>query len=224
MRVFRIQVIVLFTLSAKIAFSQGEGDIFFNAPFVHEIRFTFTQPNYWDSLIYYKNQGDTTGNYYYMKADVEINGQLLSNVGVRLKGNSSYWAYPGDKLPFKIDFDRYVLNQSFDGLKKLNLNNGFNNPTMMREKLFLDFALKNGINVPRCTFAAVYVNNTYWGLYSVVEQVNKAFLKDRFSNDTGNLFKGDPGGNLRWFGSDSASYYNRYGLKTNDTCSVAVAV
>ncbi len=61
---------------------------------------------------------------------------------MRFKGNSSFSAN-GVKKSFKIDFDEYDEDNNalvFYDLKKLNLNNGFNDPTMLREKLFYDFA------------------------------------------------------------------------------------
>ncbi|MBK9228866.1 MAG: hypothetical protein IPL67_17875 [Ignavibacteria bacterium] len=48
---------------------------------VHTINIRFSQPNYWDSLIYYYNQGLEQ----YMSATVIANGITFNNVGVRLK-------------------------------------------------------------------------------------------------------------------------------------------
>jgi spore coat protein CotH len=94
-----------------------------------------------------------------------------------------------------------VSGQKYDGLKAINLNNGFKDPTFMREKLMLDFCQRNVIPAPRCTYANIYVNDTLWGFYTLVEQVNTTFLKRWFPENNGNLFKGDPNGTLQWFGS-----------------------
>jgi hypothetical protein len=190
--------------------AQDPGDAFFGAWTVHEIRFTFSQPGFWDSL---------TQNYtldQYMRADVAIDGQSYPQSGVKYKGNSSY-NNQGLKKPFRIDLAEYVDDQSHDGLKKLVLNNGFKDPSMLREKLMLDYLNDHGINAPRCSFARLYVNNQYRGLYTVVEDVNKTFLSDRFDNKDGNLFKGDPRGTLNWKGPEQALYYTDYELKTNET-------
>jgi spore coat protein CotH len=90
---------------------------------------------------------------------------------------------------------------------------------MMREKLYLDFCFDAGIPAPRGTYANLYLNDTLWGLYSLVEQVNKTFLEDRFFNDGGNLFKGDPKGTLEWAGAADSLYYDKYELKTNKTAN-----
>jgi hypothetical protein len=69
---------------------------------------------------------------------------------------------------------------------------------------------------PRCTYANVYINGELWGLYALVEQVNDAFLEQHFYNKTGNLFKGDPTGDLKWYGSNATSYQSKYELKNNE--------
>lgn len=208
----RILLSAFFLLAAFSLSAQNEGDQFFGADAVHEIRFYFNQTGYWDSL----KQNYTLD--VYMPCDVTVDGLSYPTCGVKFKGNSSY-NNPGKKKPFRIDFAEYVDSQNCDGLKKLVLNNGFKDPTLLREKLMLDFLNAHGIPAPRATFARLFVNDHYWGLYSVVEDVGKTFLKDRFDNKGGNLFKGDPHGDLSWKGWDQALYQDNYELKTNETAN-----
>lgn len=201
-------VIVVLTVATHLS-AQDPGDDFFSQWTVHEIRFQFNQPAFWDSL---------TANYTqdaYMRADVAIDGQVYTQSGVKYKGNSSY-NNPGQKKPFRIDLAEYVEDQAHDGLKKWVLNNGFKDPTLLREKILLDFFAQQGLAAPRCAFARLYINGAYRGLYTVVEDVNKTFLKDRFDNKDGNLFKGDPKGTLVWKGPDQTLYQGDYELKTNE--------
>lgn len=202
---------LLFLLFFTIPLSaQNEGDQFFSEWTVHEIRFQFAQTGYWDSLSH---------NYTldaYMACQVTVDGVVYPKTGVKYKGNSSY-NNQSKKKPFRIDFSEYIDSQAHEGLKKLVLNNAFKDPTFLREKLMLDFLQAHGIPAPRATFARLYVNDHYWGLYSVVEDVNKTFLKDRFDNKGGNLFKGDPKGTLTWKGWDQTLYQTDYELKTNET-------
>lgn len=58
----------LFLLPFSFLFAQQEGDLFFAEGAVHEIRFHFTQPGYWDSLIANKPAE------MYMKCTVSIDG------------------------------------------------------------------------------------------------------------------------------------------------------
>ena len=194
------------------ALAQDPGDYFFSAWTVHEIRFQFSQTGFWDSL---------KTNYtldQYMRADVTIDGTAYPQSGVKYKGNSSY-NNPSSKKPFRIDLAEYVDGQEHDGLKKLVLNNGFKDPTLLREKLMLDYLNAHGIAAPRCSFAKLYVNNEYRGLYTVIEDVNKTFLEDRFGNKSGNLFKGDPKGTLTFKGDNQSMYITDYELKTNETAN-----
>lgn len=197
----------------KNIFSQStDGDSLFDGSAIHDVFVTFAQPGFWDSLVAYYPLDKM------MMASIIIDGTPMDSIGIQLKGNSSYSSYPGVKKSMKIGFDEYV-SQKFDGLKKINLNNSFKDPTMMREKLMLDFCRRNTISAPRCTYARVYLNNTYWGLYTMVEQMNKTLLSDRFGNNDGNLFKGDPQGTLQWYGSSASLYYPKYELKTNETAN-----
>ena len=163
-----------------------EADVFFDDSYVHDVYITFADSN-WYSTLYNSHANDPDDPYF--PASVECDGVTIDPVGVRFKGNSSF-SIPGVKKSFKIDFNVYDDDTTFVGLKKLNLNNGFKDPTMMRAKLFLDFA---GAFVPsiRAVHTRLYVNGTYWGLYTAVEQVDKTFAQSRFGDDEdGNLFKG----------------------------------
>lgn len=190
--------------------AQNEGNVFFSSPQVHEIYITFNQTSYWDSLT-----AGYTGDYY-IKGDVEIDGVTMLDCGVKMKGNSSY-NNPSIKKSFKLDFNEYVSGQDHDGLKKLNLNNCFKDPTFLREKLMLDFVRENNGYGPRCHYANVYLNGTLWGLYTSVEEIDKTFLEANFGDKRGNLFKGDPSGDLKWLGTSQATYETKYELKTNET-------
>lgn len=203
------------TLNFIFSFGQNPGDIIFQSPVIHDINITFSQPNWWDSLMYYKMHADSFNlSTQSMMGNVTIDGTLIDSIGVKLKGNSSF-GYPGQKKPIKIELNEYVSGKAYDGLKTLNLNNNMLDPTMMREKLALDFLNKKGLPAPRCTYARVFYNGQYVGLYKLVEQIDKTFLKTHFGNKGGNLYKGDPGGSLMWLGNSQPSYYGGYELKTN---------
>ncbi|GDX52146.1 hypothetical protein LBMAG27_11930 [Bacteroidota bacterium] len=190
--------------------AQSAGDSVFSSNQIHTLYFQFNQTNWWDSLT-----ATYTGDYY-IKANAIIDGVTYTNIGVKFKGNSSY-NNSSVKKSLKIDFNQFDTTLAWNDLKKLNLNNGFKDPTFLREKVCLDFLYSHGVYAPRCTYANVYLNNQLWGLYDLVEEVNSTFLKDRFSNKDGNLFKGDPHGDLKYFGSNLNAYYPNYELHSNQT-------
>ena len=201
-----------FLLTTRLLFSQNPGDNIFKSSNIHTINISITQQNWWDSLQYYFNDGGTQ----YMTCSVTFDSLQFDSVGIRLKGNSSY-AHVGTKKPIKLDLDRFISGQKIDGMSKINLNNGYLDPTMLREKLMLDFLNKEGLPAPRSTYARVSYNGKYCGLFEIIEQVDKPFVKTHFGNKDGNLFKGDPNGTLEWKGSSQDSYSKDYELKTNDS-------
>jgi spore coat protein CotH len=187
-----------------------DGDWLFGSNTLHTVEFTFDDPNYWDSLtVNYELDRD-------FPAHLSVDGVPYQIVGVQFKGNSSYNG-PSDKKPFKVDVNAYYVDQRIDGEKKFVLNNCFKDPSFLREKLYLDFLNANGVNAPRCTYAKVYLNGSYWGLYTMVEAVDKVLLQHRFDDDEGNLFKGDPSGDLRWYGDQASDYTpDHFELHTNE--------
>ena len=220
-------------LSQANAVQADDSDTFFDDSYVHEIYLTFDDAYYgetgWYETLYDSHANDADDPYF--PASFSGDGVTIDTVGVRFKGNSSFNAN-SVKKSFKIDFDEYDEDNDelvFYDLKKLNLNNGFKDPTLLREKLFLDFA-GHFVAAPRAVHTKVYVNGQYYGLYTAVEQVDKTFVQNRFGDDEdGNLFKGaasdavdandDFGSDLTWLGSDETAYYANYVLKTNESAN-----
>ena len=198
----------------------AEGDSLFAGIQVHTVNIRFSQANYWDSLIFYYNQGLEQ----YMSATVIANGITYNNVGVRLKGNSSF-SHPNNKKSFRLSFNEYVSGQRWNGLKGVHLNNCWNDPTMMREKMHLDFCRNTGITAPRGNFVRLSLNDTLFAFYSLVEHVDKTFLNSRFGNNDGEQFKAvdafgtinDIFSDFKWMGNDSSAYLNHYELKSDLT-------
>ncbi len=214
----KISILLILLLSINFCNAQSGGDSLFNET-VHTIRINFSQNNYFSILQANKAIDDANDTNTYIPAQVIVDGRILDSVGIQFKGNSSYYNYPGNKKPFTLSFDEYKSNQNLDGLKSLNLNNFYQDPTFMREKMFLDIANSKGLYAPRANYAKVYLNNQYWGLYLMCERIKKKFLTGRFSNTNGNLFKGDRGtsacANLKYY-SALNSYYNCYELTNNE--------
>ena len=65
---------------------------------------------------------DTCTNEEYETCSVEIDGEVLSNVAIRAKGNTSLTqveSYGNDRYSFKIEFDHYDDSINYKGLDKL---------------------------------------------------------------------------------------------------------
>jgi spore coat protein H len=193
------------------------GKSFFEKDSIHVIRINFIQCNYWDSLTYYRKLSDSLNFQTYLQAIVSVDGKKFYSAGVRFKGESSYEFYPGKKKPFRIKFNKYIKGQNLNGLEELNLNNNFKDPTMIREKIYLDLMNKQGLPAPRATFAKLYINDKYWGLYLVTDNIDQVFLETRFNDSKGNLFQGEPLATFDYFGNEQSKYHGKWSLKNNNT-------
>lgn len=165
--------------------AQTDGDHLFNTNVLHEIRFESSDNLFFTQLVNILNSSPL-GEVPYISGTVRIDGTLIPNVGVRIKGGISAYA---PKRPLKIDFNRYVDDQQYDGITKLNLQNADVDLTVQREAVVYDMFRKAGVKGPRTAFAKVYFNDTYHGIYIMVEQVDKNFLRNYFADDEGTLYK-----------------------------------
>jgi hypothetical protein len=129
---------------------------------------------------------------------------------------------PSSKNPLNIGLDEFI-NQDHEGYTTIKLGNGYADPSLIREVLGYDI-LQNYMHCPKANFAQVYVNGSYWGLYSNAENVNKDFCNNHFYSSSGTFFKCNPIGipgpttksNLKTIvGVDSTGYFPRYELKSN---------
>lgn len=129
----------------------------------------------------------------YIPADIVINGEKVSTVGIRPKGNSSLNMVASDettdRYSFKIDFAEYVDGQSFYGLKKLALNNMIGDASYMKEYLSYDLMAELNISTPAYAYANITLNGEPWGLYLAVEVLEESFLDRYYGSDYGNLYK-----------------------------------
>jgi hypothetical protein len=148
-------------------------------------------------------------------------GFALSNSGNRtLRAPKRSW-----KVELGDDADPLA------GMTCINLKSMYNDPSQMRESLAWRLFRDAGVPAARHTYAKLAFDASYYGLFSVIEQVDKRFLKDHFgANRHGNLYKaycGDVGcatleHRTGADGDDSGRQYYRardddrtYRLKTN---------
>lgn len=168
-----------------------------------------------------------------ISATLKIDGVIYDSVGVRLKGNSSYFAPAREekkKLPFNIKVSEFNKGQSVGGkYKTLKLSNLFRDPSYLRETLSYMIA-RDYVSASECNYARLTVDGDYFGLYNLTESVDENFWAEEFNADDGVMFKCDPeskdpppdfcppgtGANLAYLGEDSICYASRYELKKSD--------
>ncbi len=131
----------------------------------------------------------------YYPCDVEINGTVVSGVGIRPKGNTSLTSVAADpdtdRYSFKLEFDQYVRGQTCFGLDKLILNNNYADATNMKEAVVYDMYRYLDADASLSNYAKVSINGEYWGVYLALEAVEESFLQRNYGSISGALYKPD---------------------------------
>lgn len=153
---------------------------FFDDQVLHEIRLTINPRDWQDLKTYYQF------NEYY-PCHFTWQGVTVKNIAIRSRG-------VGSRSPVKpglrVDFDYYEKDQTFLGtLKSVVLRNNTQDPSNLHERLSMQFFARLGVPVSREAHTKLYINNEYAGLYTLVESVDRVFLKDHFDENGGYLYK-----------------------------------
>lgn len=192
------------------------GQDFYDTNTINTIEITFSETN-WDQILdtYYANDNDEK-----LMGSVVINGEPFDSIGVKFKGNSTYSAN-NRKNPLHIELD-YLIKQDYDGYESIKLSNGKNDPSFVREVLSYQIARKY-MNAPLSNYAKVYINGSFYGMFSSSEAINGDFVDRRLDADKDNTrlkcnpedtFSGN-GSSLEYLGTSESSYYNYYELKSD---------
>jgi hypothetical protein len=196
---------------------------------VEEIRLYFKQADYWNQL---------TRNYN-SKMDIPVRliykGVSYDSVAIRFKGQTSYSMNNTQKKSFNISMDEWK-DQTLEGYKTLNLNNAFQDNSYMREILYYHFIRKYTPSA-KANFVRLYINDEDWGIYSNVQQTNKTFIGEWYTDNEGINIRADrpdgtsvtqPGGGggggamwgdgtagFNFLGNDTSRYKQYYDLKSS---------
>lgn len=170
---------------------------------------------------------DVFSNHYYKATfvyDYGTGSDTVYDAGFRLRGNTSRLS---QKKSFKVSFNEYSPGRRFMGVKKLNLNGQHNDPTLIREKLFYDIWNRAGMPPRRASFVRVYINGSYYGLYTNIEEYDKAWLNRVYNENDGNFFKCTYPADLVYLGPGQKTYKDiinspetgdrAYDLQTNES-------
>jgi spore coat protein H len=132
----------------------------------------------------------------YVHADLEFGTNRFKDVGVRYKGNGTFFSSQNTlKRSLKIDLNQFVKGQKLAGMSQLNLHNSVRDPGSMNESIAYGLFNKGGVPAARTAYAKVYVtvpgklDKKYFGLFSLVEDIGKEFLQEKFGSTKGALFK-----------------------------------
>ena len=180
---------------------------------VHEMHLTFTQSDWYQQML--TNFNSYSEDAPYIEGSFRWRDVTFEKVGVRIKGNSTA-RVNSIKKPFRIKFNEFTKGQKIDGIGSINLNNCNMDPSMAREIPYFELARTAGLKAPRMNYAALYVNNVFYGLYILGEVINDDFIDQHFVKDQrrGWLYKGDIGSTFEDKGDDKSAYNTTYEKKT----------
>ena len=146
----------------------------------------------------------TTENPIWVAADIEFEGDVWTDVGVRFKGNSTLmntWSSGSLELPFKLDFDQFedenpaIDDQRFYGFKQLSLSNNTNDANFMRDAVVSDIFEEAGIASAETAFYKLFVDYgegpVSFGLYTMIEVIDDRVIERVFGDDDGNIYEVD---------------------------------
>ena len=138
----------------------------------------------------------------WVPADIETDGQVWKNVGVRLKGNWSLqeaWTSKNYALPFRFNTDKYedslptTEDQRFYGFQKVSLFNSTQDPTGIRGPVASAIFRQLGVAAPYSAPVRLILKfgdtTKDVGAYEMVEVPEEPLLSRYFGNDSGNLYK-----------------------------------
>ncbi len=151
-------------------------------------------------------------------ATLTIDGERFERVGVRFRGNSSFFTVAADrKRSLNVSVDFTHPGRGLHGHRTLNLLNAHTDPSFLRSFLFARVA-SDYVPALQANFVKVVINGKSHGIHVNVEQFNKDFLARAYGTRKGVRWKVPPNfggdGGLRWLGEDLAPYRAAYALKT----------
>ena len=147
--------------------SPGYASRLFDTSIVHEIDLELKEAD-WHSIL-----GDPRAKEY-VPADALIDGERISNVGLRVKGSNSLnqiLKYGSKRFSLKIEFDHYEKGQSYHGLDKLSLNSSFQDNAYLKDVMTFDMMASMGVPAPLTSYAFIRINGEDWGLFGQLRRL-----------------------------------------------------
>ena len=155
-------------------------DDFFNGDVLHEIRLAINSKD-WNALRTSYLEDNT-----YYPCDFTWKGVTCETSASARAATAAGAAPSRGSASTSIATRR---TQKFLGLKSVILDNGTQDPSMMKERLSTMFLARlEPAGVARGA-RRLYVNNEYFGLYVIVESIDKDFLTRVFGENEGYLFE-----------------------------------
>src|SRR5665648_819564 len=151
---------------------------------------------------------ETSGEKTWIPGTVTIDGTELSDVGLRLKGNSSLSTLDADAdpatLPWLVRLDKYVDGQSYRDITSFVVRSNITT-TAVNEAVALELIELAGLASQQATSVRLTVNDGTARLRLVIENPDEDWASSVFDSP-GLLYKSEARGDWSYRGDDPASY------------------
>ncbi len=208
---------MLFALAALaplLAAPQGD---FYDEDVFRSIDVVFTDAAWHQQLV--ANFGTDTP----VLANLTIDGEVLSDVGVFHKGDASYTGGITLREPLRIALDEVINGQSFQGFDRITLDNG-RQSSVFNEVVAL-WICEGMVIAPRANLihvrAGVAGDMQDLGVYTNTERVDGEFFSDRFVDADGHRYSRNEDNPLlplpfMYQGTEAAPYASDYVVQGGD--------
>lgn len=184
---------------------------------LHTIEFD-VDPDAYDAMI---QTYISTGEKDWIVATITIDGMTHTDVGVRLKGNSSLrglttaTAENPEDLPWLISLDKYVDDQNHEGTFDIVIRSN-STATSMNEAVALELLGAAGLATEEAISTSLTVNGGASSLRLAIEHPDAVWEDTNFPEDGGLLYKADSAGDYSYRGDDAAAYDDVFNQKVGD--------
>ncbi|GAA3813931.1 CotH kinase family protein [Cellulomonas soli] len=146
-----------------------------------------------------------SGEKEWISGDVTIDGETFSDVGLKLKGNSSLKQIstdtPAQDLPWRIRLDKFVDGQELDGWTDLVVRSSTSR-TALNEFVALDLLEDADLASEQAIATRFSVNGGDETLRLTLQNLDDTWVEENFAGTEGTLYKADAEGDWSWRGED----------------------
>ncbi|KAH7047191.1 coth protein-domain-containing protein [Linnemannia elongata] len=115
------------------------------------------------------------------KTDIRVTFRWIDHNDIYTQHNISFTnsgksSKEYQKQAYKFSFDT-DYNQTFYSRPNIKLRSEVSDPTMLREKTYIDLLNSAGIPTQQAQYVRLFINNQPFGLYMMVDDIKKSFVK-----------------------------------------------
>ena len=183
----------------------------FDASQTHTISVDIDDADFTAMITEYLASGDKG----WITGTVTVDGTAFTDVGLKLKGNSSLRSVSAtstpESVPWRIDLDKYVDGQNIDGYADFVVR-ASTSETSINEAVALDLLRDAGLATERAIATRFSVNGSAEVLTLVLQNLDDTWQEENFDDD-GTLYKAESGGDYSYRGSDAAAYADAFSVE-----------